>query len=133
MRAKEIKALLIEPMKHPKVCYIKATVKTLRQIVNADDIEFGGIEAKKLEHGIFAVFNKDRFLVNLVPNRQINGDIISGTILILAVDDKYQPTSLSNEQVSKYALRFWNKETFDDMDVVEANLDLMFSRLIKDE
>ena len=40
---------------------------------------------------------------------------------------------LTDEQISKYALRFWNVETFDDIDVVEANLNLMFSRFLIDE
>ena len=90
-------------------------------------------EAKKLERQVYAVFNKDRFLANLEPNRRIGDDIIAGTMYIVATDENRFPVSLTDEQISKYALRFWNVETFDDIDVVEANLNLMFSRFLIDE
>ena len=130
----KIKVLMIEPMKHPKVSYIKPTMRAFRKAVKADDIEYGGVEAKELEKRVYAIFNKDRFLVaGLEPNRKIDDDIIAGTMFIVATNDKSLPISLTSDQVSKYALRFWNIETFEDIDVVEANLNLMFSRFLKDE
>ena len=130
----KIKVLVIEPMKHPKVSYIKPTMRAFRRAVKADDIEYGGVEAKKLEKRVYAIFNKDRFLVaDLEPNRKIDDDIIAGTMYIVAIDDKSLPISLTSDQVSKYALRFWHIEIFEDIDVVEANLNLMFSRFLKDE
>lgn len=133
MSKEKIKALMIEPMEHPKVCYIEPSFKAFRKAVNADNIEYGGVEAKKLEKQVFAVFNKNRFLANLEPNRRIGDDIIAGTMYIVAINEKRLPISLTDEQASKYALRFWNTETFDDMDVVEANLNTLFSRLWIDE
>ena len=133
MSRKNIKALQIEPMMPPRVYYIKPTMKAFRDAVNADNIEYGGVEAKKLERQVYAVFNKDRFLANLEPNRRIGDDIIAGTMYIVATDENRFPVSLTDEQISKYALRFWNVETFDDIDVVEANLNLMFSRFLIDE
>lgn len=133
MHKTKIKVLLIESMKQPEICYVKPTMKAFRSIVKADVLEHGDIEAKKLETKVYAIFNKDRFLVDLMPNRRIGEDIIVGTMMIVAIDDNRIPVSLSNKQISKYALRFWNTETFDDMDVIEANLNLMFSRLLIDE
>ena len=133
MRKETIRTLMIEPMKHPKVFYIKPTLKTFQKIVDADAVIYGGIEAKKLESNIYTIFNKDRYLADLMPNRQVNGDIISGNMLIVATNDCYEPISMTDEQLIKYALRFWHTEHFDDMDVMEANLTLMFSRFCKDE
>lgn len=129
----KIKVLHIAPMEQPKVCYIEPTMKAFRDAVNADAIEYGGVEAKKLEKQVFAVFNKDRFLADLEPNRRIGDDIIVGTMYIVAINENMFPISLTGEQIEKYALRFWNVETFDDIDVVEANLNTMFSRFLKDE
>ena len=124
---------MIEPMEHPKIAYVVPSMKSFRKAVNADNIKYGGVEAKELEKHIYAVFNKDRFLADLEPNRRIGDDIIAGDMYIVAVNEKRFPISLTEEQVSKYALRFWNVETFDDMDVAEANLNTLFSRFLKDE
>ena len=117
---KRIKALIIEPMEHPKIYYIEPTMKAFRKVVDAGKIKHGGVEAKKLERDIYAVFNKDRFLADLQANRRIGDDIIAGKMLIVALDDKKQPISLTDKQMSKYALRFWNVEEFDDMDVIST-------------
>lgn len=130
---KNIRTLLIAPSKHPEICYIKPAMKAFRKAVNADNIKYGDVEAKKLEKQIFAVFNKDRFLADLEPNRRIGDDIIAGTMYIVAVNEQRFPVSLTEEQVSKYMLRFWNTEDFDDMDIAEANLNTLFSRFLIDE
>lgn len=127
---RNIKTLIIEPMEHPKVYYLEPTMKAFRDAVNADNIKYGGVEAKKLEKQVFAVFNKDRFLANLDPNRIIGDDIIAGTMYIVAINEHRFPISLTDEQIEKYALRFWNIETFDDIDVAEANLNTLFSKFL---
>lgn len=133
MGKEKIRALKIEPMKHPKVCYIESSVKAFWRAVNADNINDGGIEAKRLERKVYAVFNKDRFLAHLEANRRIGDDIIAGTILIVETNDDKLPISITDSQLSKYLLRFWNTECFDDVDIVEANLNTMFARFLKDE
>jgi len=127
---KKIKVLHIEPMEHPKICYLEPTMKAFRDAVNADAIKHGGVEAKKLEKQVFAVFNKDRFLADLEPNRRIGDDIIAGTMYIVAINENRFPISLTDDQIEKYALRFWNVETFDDIDVAEANINTLFSKFL---
>ena len=119
-------------MERPKACYIEPTMKAFRKVVDANKIKHGGVEAKKLERDVYAVFNKDRFLADLQANRRIGDDIIAGTMIVVAIDDNKRPASLTDKQMSKYALRFWNTESFDDMDVVEANLNTLFSKCLVD-
>ena len=133
MSRQKIKVLQIEPMMPPKVYYIEPTMKAFRDAVNADNIEYGGVEAKKLERQVYAIFNKHRFLADLEPNRRIGDDIIAGTMYVVAINEHRFPISLTDEQTEKYALRFWNIETFDDIDVAEANINTLLSRLWKDE
>ena len=133
MTKEKIRVLRIEPMMPPKIFYIEPSIKAFRNAVNADNIKHGGVEAKKLEKHIFAVFNKDRFLANLDANRRIGDDIIAGTMYIVAIHESRFPISLTDEQISKYALRFRNVENFDDMEVAEANLNTLFSRFLIDE
>lgn len=133
MNNQKIKILMIEPMKPPKVYFVKPTMKKLGDLVDVTAIRHGGMEAKRLEKGVYALFNKDRFLSNLPPNRKICDDILCGTIVVLGGNEDYVPVSLTDEQVLKYALRFANAETFDDIDVTEANLNLFYARLSKEE
>ena len=103
----KIRVLMIKPMERPKLCYIEPTMKAFRRVVNAMDIQ-----AKRLEHGVYVIFNKGSFLSDNTPNRHIGDSIIKGTMLIVAANDKRLPISLTDDKVSKYSLRFWNVETF---------------------
>ena len=68
---KKIRTLQIAPQERPKICYIAPTIEAFRKAVNADNILYGDVEAKKLDTHIFTVFNKDRFLANfIVENAQ---------------------------------------------------------------
>ena len=131
MKKKKIRALEIKPMDHPSVCYIEPTIKAFKKAVGADLIEYGDIEAKIVAYRVYAVFNKDRFLTSLEPNRQIGNDIIVGTMFIVAVDENRLPISLTDEQIEIYSSMFYGIEVFDDMDVVEANINTMISKLIQ--
>ena len=133
MKKEKIRVLKIEPTDHPSVCYIEPTIKAMKCAVGADLIEYGDIEAKIIAYRVYAVFNKDRFLTSLEPNRQIGDDIIVGTMFIVAVDDKRLPISLTDDQIEMYSSMFYDVEVFDDIDVAEANINTMMSRLWKDE
>lgn len=133
MKKEKITVLEIKPMEHPRVCSIEPTIKAFRRAVNTDIIEHGDIEAKRIGINAYALFNKDRFLTGLIPNRQIGNDIICGTMYIVAIDDKKIACSLSSKQIEKYSLQFYNVEQFDDIDVAEANINTMMSRFWKSD
>ena len=122
MSKPKIRVLLIEPMEHPKEHHIEPSMQAFRKAVNVGAAHQGKVEAKKLEHGVYAIFNKDRYLTELAPNRKIGDDIIVGTMFIVAVDENRMPISMTDEQMKKYALRFWHVESFYEMDVMEANM-----------
>lgn len=109
MREK-IRILMIRPKERPRVCYIEPTIKAFKRVVNAKDIQ-----AKRLESGAYVVFSKDRFLSDNTLNRQVGSSIIKGTMLIVAANDQRIPVSLTDDKVSKYSLRFWNIETFEEV------------------
>ena len=122
MSKPKIRVLLIEPMEHPKEYHIEPSMRAFRKAVNMGTAYKGKVEAKKLEQSVYAVFNKDRYLTELAPNRQIGDDIIVGTMFVVAVDKNRMPISMTDEQMKKYALRFWHVESFDEMDVMDANM-----------
>ena len=110
----KIRVLMIKPKKRPKVCYIAPTIKAFKRVINADSFGYGRIQSKGLEQGVYAVFNKDNHLSDNAPNRHIKDRIITGTMLIVATNEKKIPISLTDDKLSKYSLRFWNIETFDE-------------------
>ena len=132
MRGRKIRTLVINPNKHPKISYIKPSLKNFQIALGTKLIEHGEVEAKKIDACIYVLFNKDRFLANLEANRKIDDDIIAGTMYIVATNKKGLPISLTDKQISKYALRFWKIETFDDIEVAEANLNTLFARFLID-
>ncbi len=103
MKKEKIKVLLIEPMCHPKPYYVEPSMKAFAYVVNDGASEKGEVEAKKLEKRIYAIFNKDRFFTDLVPNRSIDDDIIVGKMFIVAINKNRMPISLANEQLTRYA------------------------------
>ena len=125
----KIKCLMIEPERPPVICYMEPTMKAFRRAVNQGALQSGDIEAKRLAKAVYVIFHKDRFLTDLKPNRRLEDDIISGVMFVVATDENRQPISMTDEQVSSFTLRFWNTEVFDDMDVMEANMNTMLSRL----
>jgi hypothetical protein len=52
-------------------------------------------------------------------------------MFIVAVDENRLPISLTDEQIEIYSSMFYGIEIFDDMDVVEANINTMISKLIQ--
>ena len=132
MHKAKIRVLLIEPMEHPKAHTIEPTRHAFEKAVNVGAAHNGRVEAKKLEQGVYALYNKDRFLSDLVPNRRIGDDIIVGKMFVVAVDDHRKPISMTDEQMIKYALRFWHAEEFDNMDVMESNMNTFLLGFLQD-
>lgn len=132
VKKEKIKTLVIEPTGHPKVCSIEPTMQAFKKAVGADIMEHGKVEAKKIGKRVFAVFNQDRFLTDLTPNRRIGDDIIVGTMYVVAINKDKRPVSLTKEQIDTYALRFWNTEEFYDIEVMEANMNTMLQRFLID-
>ena len=128
----KIRVLLIEPKEHPRAHTIEPTRHAFEKAVNVGAAYNGKVEVKKLEHGIYALYNKDRYLTELTPNRQIGDDIIVGKLFVVAVDDHRKPISMTDEQMIKYALRFWHAEEFDDMDVMESNMNTFLLGFLQD-
>ena len=59
-------------------------------------------------------------------NRRLGKDIIAGTFYVIATDKQNHPCSMPEDIIKKYVFRFWDVEVFDDMELIEANLDIMF-------
>ena len=113
----KIRVLLIEPMEHPKAHTIEPTIHAFEKAVNVGAAYNGKVEAKKLEQGIYALYNKDRFLSDLVPNRRIGDDILCGVFYVVAENEDGELISLTSEQREHYSRMFERIEYIDQAEI----------------
>lgn len=94
-----IKALRVAPGAAPKAVIIPNTLKRLQTEVG------GCIEALGLDRGTRLICNEEGKLMGLPANRQVGGDIIVGTFLIVGESDG-EFCSLSDADAVHYAEEF---------------------------
>ena len=125
----KIRALLVSPMEHPKIVYLSPTKQELICTLGGTE----ELESKKIAKNIYAVYDGEAFLLDAEPNRKIGKSIIVGNLCIVVTDDYSVPISLTDEQLLTYAVKFWNVEEFENIDVTESNINAMMTRLTKYE
>ena len=121
--SKIIKALMIEPKKHPRLVYLTATLNAFREAISIGSDEIGEVQSKRLKENIYVIFNAAGLLSGLDVNRKVKNKILVGVIYIVATNESFHPISLTKKQIEKYTNRFWNTEEFSDLEVVEYVLD----------
>jgi len=129
MKKQLIRTLLVEPGKHPISAYLEPTAEYFNRSVSIGSYDSGKAKAKEIDDGIYVVFNRNSFILGLEGNRTINGEIIAGIFYIVATNSSNHLRSLTDSELQKYRSIFWEPETFNDIDVVETNLNSLFKLL----
>ncbi len=127
MKEQDIKVLMIEPRKKPRVAFLNTSVKAFGCAISIGADEPGEIGVKKIDTGIYVIYNKGRAFSGLEANRRIGKDILAGVIYIIAVDEAYFPRSLNDDEIKKYTHKFIKKETFTEEDIIKNNLRELFA------
>ncbi|MEG1630968.1 MAG: DUF3846 domain-containing protein [Hydrogenoanaerobacterium sp.] len=105
MKENMIKVVKVEVGEPPVVKEIENSLKSLQN-------EVGGlIECIYLDDGCIAVVNEEGKINGMEPNRRMGADIICGPFFICGDDDE-NFTSLTDEQIEKYSLRFTPTQQF---------------------
>lgn len=105
MKEREIKVLMVEPMKHPEVVLLENNLKDLQEAVG------GLIEIINLEEDICLLCNDEGKLIDLPGNRRIGDDIIAGVFYICGSDEE-NLCSLANDKLEYYRDLFFEPEEF---------------------
>ena len=108
---KQIKALMIEPNKHPSVVTLNTDLDSLQNAVS------GLIEFVYLEDNVSILCNEEGKLIGLEPNRRLGKDIICGVFYVVAEDDEGDLISLTKAQQEHYAKMFWTPDVIDKDEV----------------
>ena len=114
---KQIKALKVEPCKHPYVVELNNDLDSLQKAVSIGAPEQGLVEFVYLEDNVSVLCNEEGKLIGLEPNRRLGKDIICGVFYVVAEDDEGDLISLSKVQQEHYSKMFWTPDVIDKDEV----------------
>ena len=110
---RNIRALLVEPNELPKEVFIKNSLEAKQKLVG------GNIEYTSREYYSDVIFicNEEGKILGLPLNRDIGGDIIAGSFLIVGDDPEIgEDRSLTDDQIKKY------QDVFNEKSIEDTNL-----------
>ena len=112
-KQEEIKVVIVEPLKAPRIEIIENTLEAMQKIVG------GWIEPLNIADGIDIICNEEGKMNGLTLNRGLRTEggeiweVIAGTFLIAGFDDDTgHQISLTDEQAEYYKKKFWEAEDF---------------------
>ena len=120
MKEKEIKVLMVEPGKVPRVTTIKNELSSLQQAVSIGADYVGYIEIIGIDDGVCILCNEEGKLINLEPNRRFYNDVLCGVFYVTGEDDDGNLTSLSEKQIEYYSKHFGTPDVLNSDDVEKA-------------
>lgn len=113
MKEKQVKALMIEPYKHPCVVELECDLDSLQKAVSIGAPEQGLIEFVYLEDNVSILCNEEGKLIGLTPNRWLGEDILCGVFYVVAENDEGELMSLTQEQQERYSKMFYDSDVID--------------------
>lgn len=113
MVKKEIKALMIEPGKHPVVMVLNGDLDSLQKAVSIGADYQGLIEIITIGNGDCILCNEEGKLIGLEGNRRVGSAIIAGVFYIMSEGEDGELLPLTEEKIQHYTQRFWEPEVFD--------------------
>lgn len=117
MDKKEIKVLMVEPGKHPKVTMLKDDLDSLQKAVSIGADYQGLIEIISIGNGDCLLCNEEGKLIGLEGNRRLENDIIVGVFYVLSEDSEGNLVSLTEQKIKCYTEMFWDPEYFDQTEI----------------
>lgn len=117
-----VTALMVKPGEHPAITQLCDDRDYLNHAVSiGEDLVFTAT-ATRLEKGVGIIHNAECASALVPGNRRLGSRILAGTFYIVRCKDgKLQ--SLTDADIVKYTLRFWEPEFFTEDEILEAWLD----------
>ena len=99
MKQKEIRVLMVEPGKHPRVTMLQDDLDSLQKAVSIGADYQGLIEIISIGNGDCILCNEEGKLIGLDGNRRIGNDIIVGVFYIMSENEEGELVSLSDKKI----------------------------------
>lgn len=109
MDTKEIKVLMVEPGKHPRVTTLKDDLDSLQKAVSIGADYQGLIEFVSLGNGDCIMCNEEGKLIGLEGNRGLGDDILVGVFYIMGENEDGELMSLSDHKIRFYTTSAYAK------------------------
>ena len=126
MKQKEIRVLMVEPGKHPRVTVLQNDLDSLQKAVSIGADYQGLIEIISIGNGDCILCNEEGKLIGLDGNRRVGRDIIVGVFYVMSEDREGDLISLSEKKIQYYQKLFWEPQTF-DREEIEDTLYMYFA------
>ena len=127
MKAKTVKALMVEPNKHPCAVDLNTDLDSLQKAVSIGSDYQGLIEFVWLEDNVSLLLNEEGKLIGLDPNRRFYDDILCGVFYVVAENDDGELISLTSEQQEHYSKLFYTPDVIDKASIENT----IFFRIFK--
>lgn len=116
---REIKCLSVSPKCTPWVTTLETSVDAFNKAVSIGSNEELRAVSKRIGKRTYAIYAYESVFEDLEPNRKIGDEIICGVFYIISVDDAGKPVSMTDRQMMKYMIRFYEPEKYSYDDVLE--------------
>ena len=117
-----VTALIVLPNQHPQITQLCDNRRFLDLSVSRGTDFMCSAAALPLVDGLAVLYPQQGALLCLPGNRRVNGHIIAGTFYIVGVKDGIL-RSLTDAEITKYTLQFWEPEIFSEDEVLDSYFD----------
>lgn len=114
-----VTALIVPPGQHPQITQLCDDGTFLDLSVSRGSDLLCSAATFSLDDDIVVIFPQQGPLHCLPGNRRVDGRIIAGVFYIVGIKDGYL-RSLSDEEISRFTLQFWETEIFSDDEVLDS-------------
>jgi len=114
-----VTALKIEVDKNPVPCWLCDDTEYLNRCVSQSERITYMATALKVESGIAAIYCRDGHMFCFPGNRRVGERVICGTFYIVRVKDGVLK-SLTDADVVKYSLEYWEPESFTEDEIISS-------------
>ncbi len=126
---REIKCLMVMPGQVPMTTTLEASVTAFNKAVSVgSEYELIAV-SKQIGKRTYILHAYDSVLEAVEPNRKVGDEIICGVFYVVAVDNSGIPISMTERQIMKYILRFYEPEKYSYHDVLENWSDCLIREL----
>ncbi len=126
---REIKCLIVMPGQVPERTTLEVSVTAFNRAVSiGSEYELLAV-SKRIGKRTYILHAYDSVLEDLEPNRKVGDEIICGVFYIVAVDDAGKPISMTDKQMMKYMMRFYEPEVYSYYDVLENWSDCLMKEI----
>lgn len=117
-----VTALMVKPGEHPAITQLCNDRDYLNLAISVGEDLLLTATASCLEEGIAIIHSTEYAPTLATANRRVGQRIIAGTFYIIRTE-KGELQSLTDADIIKFTLRFWEPELFDEDELIESWLD----------